>query len=233
MYKYPRLYLTDPIQKGQAIDLESAQAHYLVNVLRLNNNDAVRIFNGKDGEWLATLYPEGKKRATLVPTDHIKKQPSKTKHIHLLFAPIKKQRMDFLIEKAVELGVTDLHPVITQNTEVRKINIDRINAQTIEAMEQCERLDLPTLHTLKTIDKKCREWDNTIPLLAAIERQDCPHISTFDYNENIGFLVGPEGGFTKEEAHQISVLDHVTPVNLGSRILRAETAALYGLSILV
>lgn len=233
MYKYPRLYLTDPIQQGQVIALEQNQSHYLLNVLRMKDGAIVRIFNGHDGEWLATIHPQGKKHANLSPTEQIAPQTSIEKRVHLLFAPIKKQRMDFLIEKSVELGVTDLHPILTQNTEVRKVNEDRINAQIIEAVEQCERLDLPMLHPLNTLDKECASWNTDTPLLAAIERQESPHISTIKRDGDIGFLIGPEGGFTKEEAQAIVSISSITPVDLGARILRAETAALYGLSILV
>jgi 16S rRNA (uracil1498-N3)-methyltransferase len=233
MYKYPRLYLADPIQQGQVIALKQNQSHYLLNVLRMKDGAIVRIFNGHDGEWLATIHPQSKKHANLSPTEQIKPQISIEKRVHLLFAPIKKQRMDFLVEKSVELGVTDLHPILTQNTEVRKVNEDRINAQIIEAAEQCERLDLPTLHPLNTLDKKCATWDSNTPLLAAIERQESPHISTIKHDGDIGFLIGPEGGFTQEEAQAIVSISSITPVDLGARILRAETAALYGLSILV
>ena len=231
-YKSPRLYVSDPIKDGQEINLLPAHVHYLSGVMRLKEGAEIRIFNSRDGEWISTFHPINKKTATLRASENIKPQPSTKRRIHLIFAPIKKQRMDFMVEKAVELGATDLHPILTQNTEVRKINTERVQAQIIEATEQCERLDLPTLHALEAMDKKCTGWDKSTTLLCGLERHECPHISAFKNEKDVAFLIGPEGGFTKEEVTMLTSLDQITPVNLGDTILRAETAALYGLSIL-
>ncbi len=234
--KCPRLYVDDRLQDGQAIPLSSSHFHYLSSVLRLTGGDSVRVFNGKDGEWLSAFHPITKKSGEIELSHQIQVQPTLTRRVHLLFAPIKKQRMDFMIEKAVELGVTDLHPVLTQNTNIQKINKDRIVSQIIEAVEQCERLRLPILHEVQPLEKKCLEWDVSIPLLFAVERHECPHISVFHENNNaqnqIALLIGPEGGFTQEEQERLLSLKSISPVSLGNYILRAETAALYGLTFL-
>lgn len=228
-YKSPRLYVNSPISDNSDIELLPSHVHYLRSVLRLEDGAEVRVFNGQDGEWLTAFHPISKKAGSLRSVEKIKTQPEPIKRVHLLFAPIKKQRMDFMIEKAVELGVTDLHPILTQNTEVRKINVERVQAQIIEAAEQCERLTLPTLHALDNMDKKCAKWDKNTPLLIGLERHDCPHISEFNTLKEVAFLIGPEGGFTVQERDILLSSEHIKPVNLGKTILRAETAALYGL----
>ncbi len=233
-YKYPRLYVSDPILDGQEINLLGSQVHYLKSVLRLEADALVRIFNGQDGEWLAKFNPINKKNATLTPCEQTHQQTNKgLNKTHLIFAPIKKQRLDFMIEKAIELGATDLHPVVTHNTEVRKINADRIQAQIIEATEQCERLDLARLHPLNTLDKFCASWEESTPLFAAIERGDAPLLSSIDIKNDTAILIGPEGGFTQQETEMLQNFKAIQAVSLGDNILRAETAALYGLSHLV
>jgi len=230
--KTPRLYICDPIAIGEEINLLPAQMHYLGGVLRMKDGDSVRIFNGQDGEWMSSFHPQNKKVGCLTPTKNLRPQPSMSARVHLLFAPIKKQRMDFLVEKAVELGVTDFHPLLTQNTEVRKLNEERIHAQIIEAAEQCERLTLPKLHALDKLETACQHWAREVPLLVGLERHDCLPIAEAkvqQHGSDVSFLVGPEGGFTQIESEMLCGLDHVTPVNLGDTILRAETAALYGL----
>lgn len=144
------------------------QAHYLKNVLRKTEGEYVRLFNGRDGEWVYCLTALGKKGAEARAQEQIRAQTEKNRKIHAYFPPIKKNRMDFMIEKAVELGVTDLHPILTQNTETRKINEDRLQAQIIEAAEQCERLDLPILHPLSDIFAALKSC--SAPVYAAIER---------------------------------------------------------------
>ncbi len=183
----------------------------------------MRIFNGREGEYLATLGTIGKKTATAILNKQIFAQPTHIEHIHLFFAPIKKARMDILIEKAVELGVTDLHPVTTERTEYRKLNETRITAQIIEAVEQCERLNIPTLHPIQTLDQKLRSWDS--PLLWAAERYDASHLSTIT-GDNYAFLIGPAGGFTPQECEKLKRHDQVTPISLGEAVYRSETAAL-------
>lgn len=225
--KAPRLFLDSPLIENSVISIDDAQGHYLGNVLRLQDGNPVRVFNGGDGEWIGIFTKESKKKASLTLTDKIRNQKN-TVECHLIFAPIKKTRMDFLIEKAVELGVTHLHPVLTQNTEVRKIKEDRIKAQIIEAAEQCERLDIPKILTLISIEKCLREWNYSSHIAFAIERYDTD--KTIAHMGTRTVLIGPEGGFTVEETNKILSYQTVIPTTLGERILRAETAALTALA---
>ncbi|MCB9990409.1 MAG: 16S rRNA (uracil(1498)-N(3))-methyltransferase [Rhodospirillales bacterium] len=232
--KYPRLYVAQDLREGQAISLSAEQAHYLRNVLRRAAGDPVRLFNGRHGEWLCALQKLDKKAAEAAPETLITPQPEPAPATHLYFAPIKKARMDFLIEKAVELGVTQLHPVLTRNTEIRQPNEARIQAQITEAAEQCERLDLPGLSSPVPLSRLLEKNTLPCPLLACLERCDASSLAdalAADKNAR-ALLIGPEGGFTAEEAEQLAGQPHITAVSLGPRILRAETAALYGLSLL-
>ncbi len=227
-HKLPRLFIPQPLLLNAHISLTAEQAHYLKNVLRLKTTDQLRIFNGTDGEWLAELTIIEKKSAEAIAIQQLKEQDSPKHKIHLYFSPIKKNRMDFLIEKAVELGVTDLHPIITERTEVRKLNTERIEAQIIEAAEQCERVDIPTLHPIIQLPLFLQNPSFDYTILAALERQEAPLLETQDVET--GFLIGPEGGFSPEESKLLNDHTKIQAVSLGTRILRAETAALYMLS---
>lgn len=226
-YKYPRLYLKSPFRKNEKLELEKGQAHYLINVLRKSDGDVVRVFNSKDGEWLAHLEIISKKSVVLCLQKQTRAQPEGGKAICLYFTPLQKSRMDFLIEKSVELGVTDLFPIITNRTEHRKINDERLEAQIAEASEQCERLDIPVLHPIQ----KLTDIRQDVRLYACIERdENAPHISSVDTSNAIGFLVGPPGGFDEGERDMMSANEKIESVSLGDNILRAETAAFVCLS---
>ncbi len=225
--KLPRIYVEAPLGDGLSVPLDADQAHYLKNVMRRNDGDPLRIFNGRDGEWRANLSNLSKKGGTLDLSYIIKPQPPLSRRVHLYFAPVKKTAMDWMIEKAVELGATDLHPVLTQNTEVRKLNDERLTKQVLEAAEQCERLFIPVLHPILPLE---RAFNPDIPVLACIERENTPDISrSVPKNGDIGILIGPEGGFTAEEKSFLREKAGVTAVSLGDSVLRAETAACYAL----
>jgi 16S rRNA (uracil1498-N3)-methyltransferase len=230
--KLIRIYIDASLSKGASVALTTAQAHYFHNVMRKSTGDAIRVFNGRDGEWLCLIDTLNKKNGQILPQEQLKQQTNgqaqPAPQITLIFAPIKKQRLDFLIEKAVELGVTCFQPVLTQNTEMRKINAERIESQIIEAAEQCERLDIPTLLPLIALEKAAPLHG---VIYAAIERlDDVPHIAEVTDTQNCALLIGPEGGFTAEEVQWLSARSNVSAVGLGPQIMRAETAALYGLA---
>jgi 16S rRNA (uracil1498-N3)-methyltransferase len=231
-FKLPRLYVNHALEESAEVSLSSDQAHYLLTVLRRKNEDQIRLFNGQEGEWLGVLHIQNKKSATVTIQQKIKAQPLSDRRIHLFFAPIKKQRMDWLIEKAVELGTTDFHPVLTQNTETRKINTGRIEKQIFEAAEQCERLKIPKLHPLSslftTLDRLGTQASFSI--YACLERADAPPLQNFSPNRSsYGLLIGPEGGFTQDEKTKISAHKAVQTVSLGETVLRCETAAVKAL----
>ena len=229
-FKLPRLFVEQSLEENGVIEVRAEQAHYLINVLRRKDGDQIRLFNGKDGEWLGTLNIQSKKVALVTLSTALLKQPLSSRRVHLLFAPIKKQRNDWLIEKAVELGATDFHPILTQNTEVRKIKEERLKAQIFEAAEQCERLEIPILHPIQKWDRLLSKWDKDIPILSCIERFDAKPIADRAHTHiksDIAILIGPEGGFTKEEREAIA--KQSIPVSLGETILRCETAVVKAL----
>lgn len=230
LYKLARLYLNEEFTSGGEVPLSEDQVHYLRNVLRAESGLQVRVFNGRDGEWLAEIAALDKKRGAVRLREQIKVQRPQTMRVRLLFAPIRKQRLDVLIEKAVELGVTDLYPVLTARTENRVLKPDRIAAQIIEAAEQCERLDLPVLHPVSGLDDRLRRWDGPA-ILACVERRDLPALEPLKGGADCAFLIGPEGGFDSREVELLCGSPKVSPVGLGDTILRAETAALYCLSL--
>lgn len=230
IYKYPRLFLNGRFEKNGLVSFDQDQLHYLRNVLRQQSGDRVRIFNGSDGEWLAEIVDLGKKRGELKLVSLLKPQKNAVRPLHLYFSPIKKQRMDILIEKAVELGVTDLHPVLMHRTENRKLNMQRITSHIIEASEQCERMDLPVLHQAIKFTALFQSLKE-LPLYAAMEREDgAKALNAYKYTQACGFIIGPEGGFDKAERAMLLDAQQVSPVCLGDNILRAETAVIACLS---
>lgn len=204
--------------------------HYLKNVLRKSQGDKIRVFNGRDGEWIASISAFSKKSGAAQLDERIKDQPLQVRKVHLFFSPIKKQRMDFLIEKAVELGVTDIYPVLMNRTENRKVNESRMFSQIIEAAEQCERLDVPVLHDVMKLPQILGQAD-IIPLYVALERHDgAKEIAKFDFDGACGFIIGPEGGFDDDERAMILTASGINVISLGDTILRTETAAVACLS---
>jgi len=224
-HKYPRLFVVDDLNDGQIVTLDKNQSHYLTNVMRKKVGDFIRLFNSRDGEFLCAIDTISKKFATLRIDKKLRIYPPHLRRIHLFFAPLKKKRMDFVIEKCSELGVTDFHPIVTERTEVRSLKTERVEAQIIEACEQSERLDIPTLHHITPLATKITQWDET-PIYAAIERHDAPPLWDISLPENAAFLIGPVGGFTQAEREMLINAQHIHPVSLGQNILRAETASI-------
>ncbi len=230
IYKYPRLYIKNNIKEELYISLNIEQSHYLNNVVRKKQGDILRLFNGKDGEWVAEISSLSKKKCDVRITKQIKKQPINPRKIKLFFSPIKKKRLDILIEKSVELGVSDLYPIITNRCENRKINIDRTLLQIIEAAEQCERLDMPTLHPIQNLENiLSKTWE--LPLNICLERNNrSKPISSYSYDKGASFVIGSEGGFDNLETEMVLNTKNINIIDLGENILRAETAAISCLS---
>jgi 16S rRNA (uracil1498-N3)-methyltransferase len=225
--KSPRVFINEALSEGQSLHLNGAAHHYLKNVMRLNAGDAVRAFNGRDGEFSLRLRQMDKKSIEATAEQKLRPQENPGRRLHLLFAPLKKERMDFLIEKAVELGVTDLHPILTQNSDVRKINAERTRTQSIEAAEQCERMDIPRLHDMRELFPALSAL-GPVPVYAAIERAEAPLLSAI--SGDAALLIGPAGGWSDTERERLLSLPTLRPVSLGKTILRAETAAIAGLA---
>ncbi len=220
-YTLPRLYLEEALS-GE-IALSSDHARYLGTVLRKRVGDDVRLFNGKDGEWVARIKDITKRSMTVAVQQQLR-EPTAVPDIRLLFAPLRKHRTATVLEKATELGVRTLQPVITARTQFPKLNLDRAKAQVIEAAEQTERLDLPELLAPKALSDVLNER----PLLFADEAGNALAAvdAVTDISLPVDILIGPEGGFTPQERDMIRALPNVTPVDLGPRILRADTAAI-------
>lgn len=218
LYKFPRLYVPAPLAAG-GIALEADQAHYLRNVMRRQDGENVRLFNGRDGEWLGALSFSGRRDVAVTLDRQVRPQAPRTRRVHLFFAPLKKDRLEMLVECAVQLDATDLHPVITDRTEVREIKEDKLGAYIVEAAEQCERLDLPVLHPVQPLERV------TMPLFAGLERSDAkPLCDAMVPAGDAACLVGPVGGWSVRERDMLNESPGVTPVTLGPNVLRSETA---------
>jgi 16S rRNA (uracil1498-N3)-methyltransferase len=220
----PRLFVETPLGPGAQVELGAAQANYLGNVMRLKEGSQLLLFDGSSGEWLAEVAEAGRKRMTLSVVEPTRAQES-VPDLWLAFAPVKKGRVDWLVEKAVELGVARLLPVVTQRTIVDKLNLDRMRAHIIEAAEQCGRTALAAIDEPVKLDALLRSRDTSRMLYFADETGGMPAARTFESGSAM-ILIGPEGGFTPDEAEMVRAAANVRPISLGPRILRAETAAL-------
>ena len=219
-----RLFVAAPLGPDAAISVEGPQAHYLANVLRMGAGDQLLLFDGVSGEWLAEVADAGKKRVTLAVVGETRAQET-VPDLTLAFAPIKKGRVDWLVEKAVELGVARLQPVITQRTIVDKMNLERMRSHIVEAAEQCGRTSLATIDAPVKLDAFLRGFEEGRALYFADETGGAPPAVAFAPGAAT-ILTGPEGGFTPDEAAAIRAAPGATAISLGPRILRAETAAL-------
>ncbi|MSO89207.1 MAG: 16S rRNA (uracil(1498)-N(3))-methyltransferase [Rhodospirillaceae bacterium] len=230
----PRLYLGADLAVGVAVELEAAQAHYLRNVLRLTQGRHVILFNGRDGEFQAEIATLGRNTCTLAPVHRLRPQiePGGPR---LFFAPVKRSRLEFTVEKATELGVDVLQPVITRRTIVNRLNTSRLSAIAVEAAEQCERITLPTLAEPIALSSLPTAWPMDRHLLVCAERGSAVPIVEAAQNRAgslaLDVLIGPEGGFDEAELDALAKLSFVTLVGLGPRILRADTAAIAALSV--
>ena len=211
------------------LTLDGAQANYLANVMRLKAGDPVRLFDDVTGEWLAEVADAGRRAITLRLTAKLRDR-APGPDLWLLFAPIKKGPIDWLVEKATELGAARLQPVITQRTIVDRLNLDRLRTHTIEAAEQCDRTALPDLAEPVKLAALLRDWDGARPLLFADEQGGEP-LAQVATPGPAAILIGPEGGFTAEERTQIRAHPAARAITLGPRILRAETAACAAISL--
>jgi 16S rRNA (uracil1498-N3)-methyltransferase len=231
----PRLYLDAPLAAGARQALDRAQANYLLNVLRLRPGDSVLVFNGRDGEWQAEIRSDGRKSADLVCVEQVRPQVP-ARDLLYLFAPLKHARLDYMVQKAVEMGAGALQPVITRRTQSTRVNLERMRANVIEAAEQCGILSIPEV----------RESVDLTAALAALEPdrllvfcdEGAPVANPMAALEPLGnnivkiaVIVGPEGGFTDEERARVAARDNSVRVSLGPRILRADTAAVAALAV--
>ena len=232
-FRMQRLFVSSAISAGAELEATADQYNYLVNVLRMQADDEVLIFDGENGEWRAKLVLPSRKKLLLAPVEQTRPQ-TPLPDLHYLFAPLKVGRLDYLVQKAVEMGAGLLQPVMTQHVQGKITNLDRLQANVVEAAEQCGILSVPEVRApvrlrdlLETWPKDRRiiycdegeESQNPLPVLSGISER------------KLALLVGPEGGFSEEERQWLRTLPYVTAIPLGPRILRADTAAVAALAV--
>jgi 16S rRNA (uracil1498-N3)-methyltransferase len=225
----PRLFVRTPLGDGVGVHLDASQANYLGNVLRLGPGAELLLFDGASGEWLARIAEAGKKRMTLT-VERQTREPETIPDVWLAFAPVKRAQTDWLVEKATELGVARLLPVMTQRTVAERVRLERLEAIAVEAAEQCGRTRLPDIDEPIALKHLLRHRDPARTLYLADEAGGEWAPDVFTPGPSI-ILTGPEGGFTDDERSAIRAAPNSVPVSLGPRILRAETATLAALSV--
>ena len=233
-HRAPRLFVDADLYKDQRVTLGREQSHYLLSVMRCKTGALVRLFNGRDGEWRGHVLEGSRKDAVVALTQQMRPQVALGR-ISWLFAPLKQARLDYMVQKAVEMGVASIQPVLTQHTVVQRLNLERMQANAIEAAEQCHLLAVPVILPDIKLDKAlsslpetgylvfCDEGAELAPPLEAL--RDVPP------DVPVAVLIGPEGGFSDKERQAILALPRVIRLSLGPRIMRADTAAVAALTL--
>ena len=220
-----RVYTQQEISDDMVLKKE--QSHYITRVMRLGVGDRLRLFNEVDGDWVVEVT-RAKPLVQAKVIEQVEGVPS-CKPLHLFFAPVKQDGTNFIIQKATELGVTDFHPIITERSNTRRVNIERLQKNAVEAAEQCERLDVPKVHELRNIGAVDFTGKD---IYVCLERRDANPIGQIRFSEKpVGFLVGPEGGLSDADVECLEKLCDFQAISLGSLILRAETACLMALAV--
>lgn len=227
-----RLFVDAKLGQGQSVALSQDQAHYLFGVMRQNKGGLVALFNGIDGEWQAEITESGKRKGTLQCLVQSKSQQDPP-DLWLVFAPIKKARTDFIVEKATEMGAAKILPVQTQFTNADRIRQDRLQAHAVEASEQCGGTFVPEVTALTKLDKVLQSWPEDRHILFCDETKvgDTPTDLTALPKGKWAIFIGPEGGFSPDETTRLRAHPQATAISLGPRILRADTAAVAALTL--
>jgi 16S rRNA (uracil1498-N3)-methyltransferase len=231
--KPQRLFVSSDLAPGASVELDPAQAHYLINVLRCKAGEEILLFNGKDGEWLGGLSAATKKRAIVSLIQQTRRQIP-APDLHYLFAPLKRARLDYMAQKATELGASRLMPVITRRTVAERVNRARLIANAVEAAEQCGILWVPEVGEPEKLAAILAGWDEKRLLIFADEASPIASpLAALDSKEKrpLAVLIGPEGGFEEEERALLLAQPFVLPISLGPRVMRADTAAVAALAL--
>jgi 16S rRNA (uracil1498-N3)-methyltransferase len=224
-----RLFIDQPLSDGLSLTIDGGQAHYLSGVMRLKEGDGIALFDDRTGEWRAEIEQVGRRALNVRIVSRIGEREA-VPDLWLLAAPIKKGRIDWMAEKACELGVARMRPVITQRTIVDRLNLDRLRAHMIEAAEQCKRTALPILDEPVKLSTLLRDWPQDRTLVFADEEGGVPMGQAVQPGP-AAILIGPEGGFTAEERTAIRAIPQTIRISLGPRILRADTAMAAAVSL--
>ena len=228
-----RLFVPGPLAAGAEVPLSEGQAHYLARVMRLGPGAEVAAFDGASGEWRAEVAELSRKSGALRPVARLRPQ-TRPRDLELLFAPVKKARTDFIVEKACELGVARVRPVLTDFTQAERVRTERLRAHMVEAAEQCGYLGVPELAEPEPLAAVLDAWDPARRLIFCDERRDAPPLAEALRSAPPGpfaVLIGPEGGFSEGEAARLAAAPFVLPAALGPRVLRADTAAVAALTL--
>ena len=230
---WTRLYVTSDLAEGSTHDCDAAQTNYLASVLRLDVGAELLLFNGRDGEWCAAIAEAGRRWLRLTVGNRIRPQATGP-DLHYLFAPLKRSRLDYMVQKATELGVCRLQPVLTRRTQAERVNLDRMRANAVEAAEQCGILRIPEVLETGKLEPVLASWSPQRRLIFCDEAADI--VSPLEALGRVSpgplaVLIGPEGGFTVEERDGLKRLPYVTTISLGPRIMRADTAAVAALAL--
>ncbi len=232
-FKTQRLYVNHALKEGGTVEADRSQANYLLNVLRLKEGANVLLFNGMDGEWLAKIQPSGRKACILKLVRRTRPQPA-AYSLRYCFAPLKQARLDYMIQKAVEMGAGILQPVLTHHTQISKLNTERMRANALEAAEQCGILSIPKCEEPMKLALLLDHWDEGQTLIFADESADGKNplqtLADLRGQSSLSILIGPEGGFSEEERAMLLKRPFVRAISLGPRILRADTAAVAALA---
>jgi 16S rRNA (uracil1498-N3)-methyltransferase len=232
-YKMQRLFVTSDLAAGIGFEADAAQFNYLANVLRLAEGAEILVFNGRDGEWRARLRFVSKKKLALVPQS-IERAQTPLPDLHFLFAPLKMGRLDYLAQKAVEMGAGIIQPVITDFTQNRRISIEKLQANALEAAEQCGILSVPKVREAVRLEALLDGWDGSRRIIFCDEVHETQNpLGALGavMEKHLAVLVGPEGGFSEDERTLLHSLPFVTAIPLGPRILRADTAAVAAMAV--
>jgi len=228
-----RLFVDSDLAAGGTVSLARDQANYLINVMRRGAGDLVLVFNGRDGEWRARIEIAGKRQASLVLENQARTQTGGP-DLHYLFAPLKRARLDYMVQKATELGVARLQPVLTRHTVAERVNGDRMRANVIEAAEQCGILRIPAIAAPERLDRVLAAWDSARRLVFCDEGAPIadPVVTLRNVAPGpLAVLIGPEGGFAPEERDALIALPFVARLAMGPRVMRADTAAVAALTL--
>lgn len=228
-----RLFVDAELREGQAVALSAMQTNYLVNVMRLGRGAELLVFNGREGEWLAALATTAKSGAMVAPVRQTRPQSSGP-DIHYLFAPIKRAKLDYVVQKATEMGAAVIRPVITRRTVAERINLERMRANVIEATEQCGVLRVPEILAPQKLEKALDTWEAARQIIycdeAACISSPLEALARIPPGQ-LAVLIGPEGGFDEAERERLQSLSFVHPISLGPRIMRADTAGVAAMAL--
>ncbi|MCF6369735.1 16S rRNA (uracil(1498)-N(3))-methyltransferase [Rhizobium halophilum] len=233
-FRMQRLFIDAALFPGASVEASSEQFNYLANVLRLTDGGQILAFNGRDGEWAAELSFPTRKKLLIEAKEQTRPQPP-APDLHYLFAPLKVGRLDYMVQKAVEMGAGLLQPVMTQHVQGKITNLDRLQANVVEAAEQCGILSIPTIAPPRKLRDVLDNWPKQRRVVFCDEGEESqaplPILNRIQ-EKQLALLVGPEGGFSEEERSLLRGCDFVTPIPLGPRILRADTAAVAALAVI-